>query len=216
MIAYKFLGAGRVGPFSGFVWPEPGGWVRAEGELAVCAQGVHACRVSDLPFWIAEELWRVELEGSVVEHELKLVAQAGALSERVDAWQGPTRQRFADFCLLRAAHHAAVELRGAGLETDAEAVGQAASDADAQALGAAAGSAASNAAQGGRLARHAGHLASYVLDALAWREDAAGVAYVAAHAADSRSDPDDDGDPFVREREIQARWLAEALQLVAG
>ena len=63
MIAYKFLAAGRVAPFSGFEWPEPtgdapGGWVEAT-VVDSCRSGVHACRVEYLPIWMAPELWRV-------------------------------------------------------------------------------------------------------------------------------------------------------------
>ena len=61
MIAYKFLRAGRVGPFSAFQWPEPDVWVRAAPELAACRRGIHACRPSDLPWWLADELWEIEL-----------------------------------------------------------------------------------------------------------------------------------------------------------
>ena len=56
VIAYKFLRAGAVGPFSGFPWPVanggPGDWVAA-GDPALCRRGVHACRDPDLPWWPA-------------------------------------------------------------------------------------------------------------------------------------------------------------------
>ena len=92
MRAYKFLRPGRVGPFSGIRWPkplggEPGGWVRARDDAAVlCASGVHACTVDDLPFWMAEELWEVELGDPVERQRSKLVAPAGRLLARVEAW----------------------------------------------------------------------------------------------------------------------------------
>lgn len=216
MIAYKFLKAGRIAPFSGYHWPAPdGNWHDAEGELSVCSWGIHACRVSDLPYWIDQELWRIELDGPVVEHSLKLVAPRGRLLERVVAWQDSNRQAFALHCLRRAARHAAAELRDAGLDGEAASLEQAASTADLHGVRTTAGRAASLAAEGGSLARHAGHLATYVLDAVEWLEDPAGVAYVAAHAADSRSAPDD-GDPFVRERTLQANWLCEELQLISS
>jgi hypothetical protein len=49
MIAHKFLRAGRVGPFSGFLWPESGLWVQAAGKTVACRRGLHACRTRDLP-----------------------------------------------------------------------------------------------------------------------------------------------------------------------
>lgn len=217
MIAYKFLNRDRVAPFTGFLWPAPGdGWVELAGEPSLCSRGIHACRVSDLPYWLTEELWRMELGGAVVEHELKLVAQRGRLLGRVDAWAGAARMRFAEFCLDRVVHHAAGELRAAGLEAEARAIQRAARSREGGETGplrAAADAAATSAAAGERMVRHAGHLAGYVVDAVDWLSDPAGVAYVAAHAADARVDPDDDGDPFARERAHQARWIADELDL---
>ena len=65
MIAYKFLRSGRIGPFSAFRWPEPGVWVHAQRDLVACQRGIHACRPSDLPWWLADELWEIELDGDV-------------------------------------------------------------------------------------------------------------------------------------------------------
>jgi hypothetical protein len=52
VIAYKFLRAGRVGPFSGVAWPAPGTWLHAAGGGRACDRRVHACRLRDLPEWI--------------------------------------------------------------------------------------------------------------------------------------------------------------------
>ena len=65
MIAYKFLRAGRWGPFSRLRWPKPGEWGRAGADTSLCRCGVHACRISHLPWWLAEELWQVELDGEL-------------------------------------------------------------------------------------------------------------------------------------------------------
>jgi hypothetical protein len=70
VIAYKFLQAGGLGPFSGFAWPQPGRWVGGR---------VSACRASDLPIWLHEELWVAELDGAVEEARTKLVAPRGRL-----------------------------------------------------------------------------------------------------------------------------------------
>ncbi len=223
MIAYKFLKRGRVAPFTGCVWPEPGGWMNANGVLSVCSQGIHACRVSDVPYWIDEELWQIELGGNIVEDDVKLVADRGRLIEQVSAWQDSTWRAFADHCLQRVVHHAAGELSHAGFDAEATSLQRAASTSDLLALRGAAGRA-SVVAEGGRSARRAGHLAGYVLDAIDCldQNDPAGAAYVAAHTADSRSTPDADGDqdeqadPFIREREIQAEWLREQLELRAS
>jgi hypothetical protein len=100
MIAYKFLAPGAVGPFSGFAWGEPGRWVEADGEPAACRSGIHACRVEQLPYWLGEELWEIELDGEVVEAERKLVAARGRLRERLDSWPAAAAELAAD-CVAR-------------------------------------------------------------------------------------------------------------------
>src|SRR5205823_13571896 len=77
VIAYKFLDDGRVGPFTGFHWPV-GEWVDAGG-VDPCLEGIHACRMRDLPVWLGRELWEIELDGSVVEQERKLASPRGRL-----------------------------------------------------------------------------------------------------------------------------------------
>jgi hypothetical protein len=138
VIAYKFLSPGAVGPFSGFRWPTPAGgtpgaWVSAA--RAGSAYGVHACRPSDLPYWIDEELWVAELDGEVREAEHQLVAARGRLLEPVDAWRDLARA-FGDDCAatLRAAVDRA--LAGGGVAPDvAELLGGYAADAEACARG---------------------------------------------------------------------------------
>ena len=102
MIAYKFLRAGRTGPFSGFEWPEPGVWVRPEGEPAACRRGIHACRAKDLPWWVGEELWEIELAGELQADEHKLVARAGCLRSRIDGWTPACAREFGEACAWRA------------------------------------------------------------------------------------------------------------------
>lgn len=99
MIAYKFLAEGGVGPFTGFRWPVRE-WVDAE-RLAPCRAGVHACRIPDLPFWMASELWEVELGGEIVEHERKVVARRGRLLRRREAWSDALRAEFTNDLLAR-------------------------------------------------------------------------------------------------------------------
>ena len=85
MIAYKFLDEGRVAPFTGVRWPEPGSWLESD-RVELCVSGVHACRIRDLPYWLRTELWEVELEGDVVEGERLVAARRGRLVRRVEAW----------------------------------------------------------------------------------------------------------------------------------
>lgn len=110
MIALKFLRAGRLGPFSGFRWPEPGVWVRPGEQPDPCRHGVHACRTHDLPWWLSDELWEVELEGEILVGSHKLTAAAGRLRAPVAAWTAPCAQEFAHACAWRACEHAAQAL----------------------------------------------------------------------------------------------------------
>jgi hypothetical protein len=120
MIAYKFLQSGRIGPFSGFQWPEPGVWVHADREMAACRRGIHACRMSDLPWWLADELWEIELEGRVQVDEHKIFAPAGRLRSQIDDWTPACAQEYADACAWRAHARAVQALTSAGHTTAAD------------------------------------------------------------------------------------------------
>jgi hypothetical protein len=121
MIALKFLRAGRTGPFSGVVWPEPGIWLEAAGDPPrACRTAVHACTPEDLPLWLDDELWRVELRGPVTRAHDKLAAPAGRLLEPVAAWNPRTVAAYADACSDRARVLARRgDPRGAELAADA-------------------------------------------------------------------------------------------------
>ena len=99
MIAYKFLDEGRIGPFTAFQWPV-GEWVDVGG-VDPCLEGVHACRPRDLPIWLGRELWEIELDGSLVEQERKLVAPRGRLRRRIEAWDAGVAREFGRFCARR-------------------------------------------------------------------------------------------------------------------
>lgn len=99
MIAYKFLHDGAVGPFTGFRWPV-GEWVEA-GAVDPCLEGIHACRVRDLPVWLGRELWEIELDGDVIERERKVVAARGRLIGRIPEWNERLAHEFGRFCAQR-------------------------------------------------------------------------------------------------------------------
>jgi hypothetical protein len=116
VIAYKFLAAGRTGPFTGYVWPERE-WVDAPSSRE--GAGVHACRIADLPWWIDHELWRVELSGPVVERETQIEARRGRLANRVAAWDVRVLAEFAVHGALRTRDLAVLALGDAGLRCEA-------------------------------------------------------------------------------------------------
>jgi len=96
-LAYKFTRAGGRSPFTGFEWPF-GDWVDVQGEIGLCASGIHACRVEALPRWVDDELWRIELDGIALEHEGLLVARRGRLVARVEEWNAETSRELARSC----------------------------------------------------------------------------------------------------------------------
>ena len=85
MMALKFLGPGHVGVISGFDWPV-GSWVESTGAPIPGLRGVHACRTRDLPYWVAEELWTIELDGDAWEGDRFVVARRGRLVAPVEGW----------------------------------------------------------------------------------------------------------------------------------
>jgi hypothetical protein len=114
MIAYKFLRSSRTGLFSAFQWPGPGVWVDTAGDLATCKRGIHACRPSDLPWWLAEELWEIELNGDVQADEHKIIAPSGRLRSQIEGWTPACAQGYADACAWRARERAVQGLTRAG------------------------------------------------------------------------------------------------------
>lgn len=99
MIAYKFLATGGRGRFTGFRWAT-GSWTGAEA-VDPCRTGIHACRVRDLPIWLDDELWEIELDGEVIECERKVVASRGRLTRRVERWTPEAAREFGRFCARR-------------------------------------------------------------------------------------------------------------------
>jgi hypothetical protein len=97
--ALKFLRPGRIGPFTKVEWPSPGVWLDTDGEPELCKSGIHALRPSALPFWLAEELWRVELDDVRETTSGLVLARRGRLLERVSAWNDETAREFARACL---------------------------------------------------------------------------------------------------------------------
>jgi hypothetical protein len=207
---YKFLRRGSIAPFSGREW-RAGEWVTAPGELEACINGVHVCRPQDLPYWLADELWLVDVDGERLEHPQKLVVRRARLRSRVDDWPRPVARAFATDCVWRIRNLAVDELeRTAQPEADELKACRSLS-----ALGEAAG-------KGARRRRPdrpaaAAEFLGYATDAVEFAQSRDAVAaryvsYVAAHAAD-RAEPGERLAPgetrFARERERQAGKLEE-------
>jgi hypothetical protein len=205
VIAYKFLCAGGVGPFSRYRWPLPrdgrtGSWVVSAPDAVLCHRAVHACRVSDLPWWLHDELWEVELDGTVITGRHKVMAPRGRLQRRVDAWDAECAQRFADACAERARDHAATALdraRASGLAADLRRAGTPRELRDTVRNAEPPEEARVAVMMAGDAARRALGGAAVV------------AAYIAAHVAAGVEGPD----AMDAERSWQSQWLRTALEL---
>jgi hypothetical protein len=203
--AYKFLRPNAIGPFSGFRWPTPRGsapgpWVDADGAPIRCRRGVHACRLQDLPWWLADELWEVELAGDVVAYPHKVAGRRGRLVRRIDGWTGAARRDYVHACAWRARDRAlealdapaAERLRATATLEEVQSTARELAEADSHARIALA------------MAADGATTALSELPAMG--------AYVAAHAARRAG-----GEAaMAAERRWQAAWLAERLALNAA
>lgn len=204
MIGYKFLDAGRIGRFSRFQWPRPGVWVQAADGIAACRCGIHACRTRDLPWWLGRELWEVELGGDVAIDEHKLVAPAGRLRERIDAWTPECADEYGVACAWRARDRAARALRRAEHKRDAARLEACVTLEEVRALSSELASRVPDARISLAIARDGGRRALTSAPATS--------AYIAAHAARRL-----DGDAaYAAERRWQSEWLLGRLSLPTG
>jgi len=106
MKAYKFMAEDGRGVFSRFAWPlpngGPGAWVESD-DVVTCRSGVHACRLIDLPYWVAPMLYEIELDGPIDRQAIKVVAPRGRLIRRIEGWDAQTSEAYTQMCRERAA-----------------------------------------------------------------------------------------------------------------
>jgi hypothetical protein len=221
MLAYKFLCDGGIGLFSGFAWPcpadgLPGLWVDADGALEQGGNGIHACRPADLPHWLNDELWHIELAGEIFEHDRGLVSRRGRLVERVDAWTPQAAAALARDCASRARDTAAATLSNACPDEARAVLGDDELPSLHPRLGAIAATLTDDYLA--RVAAYARDTVEYAIAAsdgdAAWSGCTAYVAAVlegyaaCADQSGARTDP-----AFAAERVRQAAWLEERLGL---
>jgi hypothetical protein len=104
--AYKILDGIRS-PFTAWRWRlpsegQPGEWVEAAGPIGLCTNGIHASSTAQLPHWLGMQLWEIELDGEIIRDEAALIASRARLVRKITAWDDPTRQQYARWCLSRA------------------------------------------------------------------------------------------------------------------
>lgn len=214
MTWFKFLGAGATAPFSAFRWPVPvdgagDGWVVVHGPLEPCRSGLHLCRPSDLPFWMLEELYTVEVDGPVLEFDDFVVARRARLLRRVDTWGQGLATSFNRDCVRRLRDLTAATLRGRGLDGSADRLqerdtaravleaAQALPDDDHGAVPLV-----------GYL-QDAAHYALSASSAPRWPADTATVAFICATTARVSAEPGEAEVALAVERARQAAWLTE-------
>jgi hypothetical protein len=217
MTWYKFLSAGATGPFSHFRWPPPqdgegpGEWVVARGPLDPCRAGLHLCRPADLPLWMMEELYTVEVDGPVLEYDDFLLARRARLLRRVEPWGRDSASSFTSQCVERVrdltveALHRERRGQAATRLVERDAMEDLLEEAQ-RLLDTPAGSPT---------------LVGYLVDAARfstsartdrrWPAHAATVAFVAATAARAAAPPGQAEAAVAAERARQAEWLSEHL-----
>jgi hypothetical protein len=117
MRAYKFLDHQGRAPFTLTPWPV-GEWVEAVA-VVPCRAGVHACGLEDLSYWLAKELWEIELEAPVIRAGHKLVARRGRLVAPVEAYPEAAWE-LGEICAWRACDRAVIACRAEGAQATAE------------------------------------------------------------------------------------------------
>ena len=211
MTWFKFLADGATGPFSGYRWPpprgsrDPGAWAASTQPLDPCRSGLHVCREVDLPFWLHEELYLVDVDGQVLEYDSFVLVPRARLLRRVEAWGPGSAYRFSCECAWRVRDLTAAALRRRGRPGDADRL-----------LGCSAITELGEAAR--RVDAGDGGLAGYAADAAAfaagaeagtgWASAAATAGFVAATAARVAAGPADGRTAWSAERARQAGWLA--------
>lgn len=106
MTYYKTLSSGRVGPYSSWHWPVVGEWTPPyNGDLVACSGGYHLCRRDDLVRWIDAEIYEAEIDGEVVECDIKILCRRARLTRRMEVWTERTARMFACDCAEHVLHY---------------------------------------------------------------------------------------------------------------
>lgn len=185
------------------VWPGP---------RDPCRAGLHVCRIADLPLWMNEELFAVEVDGEIDEYATFAVTARARLSVRIEGWGFESAHRFSDDCAWRTRTLAVETLRLEGRDPEADRLLMCRSVDELRLV---ADQVVHSERLGGRLSAP---LAGYAADAAAfadrvgaggsWPAATATTAFIAARAA-SVAAGGDGTQAESAERALQARWLEQ-------
>lgn len=106
-VAFKFLLPEAVAPFTRFQWPTSGAWVEVPGPLDPCRNGIHGVEREHLVRWLQPELWKIEVDGELLDAGTVVVAERGRLVERVERWNADVARELMEYCVARARELAA-------------------------------------------------------------------------------------------------------------
>ena len=214
MHAYAFLAEGTVAPLSEFRWPtsndpEHGPWVDTDTAPSEALRGY---RARDLPYWLDDELWNIELAGRLSGREHLLLAERARLRRRIERWNEAFAQDFTNACARRVMHQAAAALRADGRTDAAVSLEEAR---DLEELERAASAVADHPNASGVLAGYTADVCFYARDACNAARAACVAAKMAAFALAGDDRAPDHGERLASERAWQAGWLTDRLGLTA-
>ena len=101
---YKTTQKDRNGTHTAFQYPEINIWTTpVEGKLIACENGYHFCTIEQLPEWLSEEIYEVEVDGDILNGYNKLVSRSIRLNKKLN-WNEKTQRLFAADCAEHVLH----------------------------------------------------------------------------------------------------------------
>jgi hypothetical protein len=205
---HAFLRFGRKGPLDRVEWPGP----HAEGDRWVAGRAARGLRAGDLPWWLDDELWSIEVEGERRPGERAVEVDRARLVARVEAWTPEVAAEFTAACAWRVRDVAVEALRSDGRPDDGARLAACPDLATREREGTEVGRVSVDAA--GLLAGFAADVVLYARDGDGAARGAGVGAYIAAHAlAGGDKNLSGYAAAFADEREWQVRWLTTRLKL---
>ncbi len=93
----KFLTDDGKSPFRGFKWPIDE-WVKAEGPLRLCGNGIHVCTIEHAIRWLSARCHPVEIRGEQLAGDDKLCVREARLGPALAMWNERAARLFAADC----------------------------------------------------------------------------------------------------------------------